>query len=240
MIAWLLVGCGPKLASADPVAVGALHGLVGAAAAGEPVGAWIAPAFEWVDAAGTVGPEDVDARLAAIRDQGPLAFASAVDGHHEVVRAWWSRGSTLAWLFAAVDTEGRLSWVAEFEPPLEGDDASDAVAAYQEAWNTGDDTERDALLTEAWAVDGRYVDPTGEAVGRGELGDLIGGFRSGLPGAKVLVESDVASSGAFVHFRWEARGLAGTVRAPGMDVARVDPDGRLSFVGGFFGALDPD
>jgi hypothetical protein len=235
--ALVLAGCAPSAVGPDPELVGTLEAFLAAADRGEPVDGLVSPDFVLAAPQRSASGAEVDVLLAEL---APLALRSAVDGHHEVLRAWVSQGDELSWLFAAADSEGQLAWVALFPPPPDGEDSSAPVAAYMEAWNTRDLDERGALLEEGWAADGRYVDPTGEAEGREALSALIEDFRDGLPGARVVARSDMAEHHDFVHFRWQARGLVGTIRAQGMDVGRLDTDGRMTFVGGFFGALDPE
>jgi hypothetical protein len=228
----VVLGCAPDVEGPDPEAAATLEAFLAAANAGEPVDELVTEDFV------LAAPEHTELQP-LLDDRGPLELASEIDGHHEILRAWISQGDELQWLFTYVQ-DHRLSWIALFSPPPDGEQASAEVTAYQEAWNTRDETERASLLQESWATDGHYVDPTGEATGREELGTFIGDFRKSLPGARVVVRSDMAEHHDFVHFRWQARGLAGTIRAQGMDVGRLDSEGRLSFIGGYFGPLDPE
>jgi hypothetical protein len=115
----------------------------------------------------------------------------------------------------------------------------EAVDAYTRAWGVADETARHALLEKAWADDGRYCDPSGEAVGRDALVAHIGGFLKN-PAMKGFALERV--SGVDVHhnvlrFDWVLKNAEGNVVMEGVDYGVIAEDGRLQSITGFFGPI---
>ena len=79
---------------------------------------------------------------------------------------------------------------------------------------------RTALLDQAWADEGVYLDPTGRAEGRDALAAHIAGFQSMMPGHTIDMTSGVdAHDGAF-RFAWVMRNADG-VALEGMDYGEL-------------------
>jgi hypothetical protein len=232
----LAVACGPQTEPPNPLAAPAIEALAAASNAGD-----VAPLLT-EDALVIDGADRFTGKVAAAAalNGASLTVKSAVDSHHDVLRALVTRGDDELLLFGRLDDEGLLSFVVLTAQPGEGDgQGGDVVNAYQAAWNEGDVAKRTAQLEESWADDGRYVDPTADVSGRDALVEHITGFRDGLPGAAVLGTSDAVEGAGMVHFRWVTTGLAGAVNIEGMDVGLTDDDGKLTLIAGFFGALAP-
>jgi hypothetical protein len=120
-------------------------------------------------------------------------------------------------------------------------DAQHIVDTYGAAWNETDPVKRRALLDEAWADHGTYLDPMGSADGRDALVTHISGFHEMMPGNRIDATSAVDVHGSVFRFAWAMLDPSGTVALEGMDFGEFDDDGRISRIIGFFGpfpALD--
>lgn len=93
---------------------------------------------------------------------------------------------------------------------------------------------RRALLAEAWAPDGRLVDPPLEATGIAALVDAVLGH---YPGHRFTRTSAVDAHHDVARYEWALVAPDGSTTLTGLDVATVGPDGRLTGVVGFFGPL---
>jgi SnoaL-like domain len=117
-------------------------------------------------------------------------------------------------------------------------DAAEAVDTYGASWNEPDAQRRAALLEQAWADDGVYLDPTARAEGREALVEHIGGFQVAMPGHTIDMTSGVDVHGDVFRFAWVMRTADGDV-LEGMDYGELADDGRISRIVGFFGPF-PD
>jgi hypothetical protein len=111
------------------------------------------------------------------------------------------------------------------------DEVPAAIADYVAAWNEPEAERRGELLA-AFAKEGRYVDPTVDAVGRDALVAHLTEFRDAQPGTTLERTSPVRQSGEWYLFDWVLK--SGGTSSPGADVVRLDEDGRVAFVAGFF------
>jgi len=118
------------------------------------------------------------------------------------------------------------------------DDALKTVIdSYVAAWNEPDPDRRLAALHIAWAADGAYQDPTGEATGRQALSDHIGGVVASVPGARVEITSGIDRHHDSLRFAWRMCAADGSVLVEGIDFATLAGDGRLASLTGFFGTV---
>jgi len=124
-------------------------------------------------------------------------------------------------------------------PRVTGTVVDTAVDTYTRAWAEPDPAVRRALLARCWSVDGVYCDPLGRATGRDALADLIGGFQTAQPGARIEVASGVDEHDGHLRFGWRLLAPDGSVALEGMDVGELDGDGALRRIVGFFGPLPP-
>ena len=113
--------------------------------------------------------------------------------------------------------------------------AAEIVDLYCAAWDEPDAGRRRALLEQAWADDGVYVDPTAHVSGRDALVEHIGGTYEVFGSFSMRRTSGVDEHHDYVRFTWEMVTDAGDPIADGFDVARLAPDGRVQLVVGFFG-----
>ena len=120
------------------------------------------------------------------------------------------------------------------------DSLQQVLKAYGEAWREPDAEKRRALLQIAWADDGLYQDPSGEARGRDSLVAHIGAVQDQFPGARIELISGVDGHHDRIRFAWRMIAADGSVPVTGIDIGRVAGDGRLAEIIGFFGAQPPD
>ena len=120
------------------------------------------------------------------------------------------------------------------------DSLTQVLKAYGDAWCEVDDANRRALLEIAWADDGLYQDPSGEARGRDSLHAHIGHVHAQFPGARIELTSGVDAHHDRIRFAWRMVMADGTVPIQGIDCGRVGADGRLTEIIGFFGAQPPE
>lgn len=118
-------------------------------------------------------------------------------------------------------------------------DLNNLLDVYTQAWMEPDEAARLTLLETAWAADGLYQDPTGEAQGRAALTAHIGGFQVAFPGARLEMTTGVDAHHDRLRFGWRMVQANGTVMVEGIDCGRVGADGRLVEIIGFFGASPP-
>lgn len=113
----------------------------------------------------------------------------------------------------------------------------ETVQAYLDAWNEPDEAKRREILDKVWADKGTYTDPMSHAEGKEELVALIDQFHEQMPGAKIAIASQIDQHHGQVRFAWRMEG--GPQTMDGIDVGRVNEDGRLESIVGFFGANPP-
>jgi hypothetical protein len=119
-------------------------------------------------------------------------------------------------------------------------DIAITVDAYFAMWNEADPTRRAAFITEAWATDGRYVDPMLAAEGHAALSEMVAGVHAQFPGHRFARRSPIDAHHDQVRFAWDLTAPDGSTTVAGIDVGRVGPDGRLQQITGFFGELASD
>jgi hypothetical protein len=112
---------------------------------------------------------------------------------------------------------------------------SETVAAYAAAWAEPDEAKRRALLEQAWAEGGTYLDPMGRADGREALVQHIGGFQQAMAGHRIDIASGVDEHDGYFRFAWTMIGPDGNVAMEGVDFGSLDGDGKIKSIVGFFG-----
>ena len=115
--------------------------------------------------------------------------------------------------------------------------ATDVVDTYLAAYNETDVTVRDALLEQAFAPEGRLVDPPLEGIGREGISEMMGIVHQQFPGHTFRRSSGVDEHHDHLRYGWELLAPDGAVALSGMDVAVVRADGKLTRIAGFFGDL---
>jgi hypothetical protein len=114
-------------------------------------------------------------------------------------------------------------------------DAAAVVATYVQAWHERDPTARRRLLEQSWADAGVYTDPTTTIEGRDALVDAIAEFHEQRPDVRIEVRSRIDGFGPHFRFVWATVDGAGGAIRDGIDVGRLDRDGRIESIIGFFG-----
>ncbi len=113
------------------------------------------------------------------------------------------------------------------------------VDSYIAAWNETDADKRRALIEKCWADAATYTDPMADISGREALGEAIVQFHQQMSGARIVVSSGLDEHHDRVRFGWQLLQEDGSVRVEGIDVGRVDGDGRLTSIVGFWGVSPP-
>jgi hypothetical protein len=116
-------------------------------------------------------------------------------------------------------------------------DVTTTVDTYLAMWNEPEPAKRAALIEQAWARDGRYLDPVLEAEGYAALSDMVAGVHAQFPGHRFNRLSGVDAHHDQIRFAWELAAEDGTVAVAGIDVGELADDGRLARITGFFGEL---
>ncbi|MFT5587753.1 MAG: hypothetical protein ACI9VR_005366 [Cognaticolwellia sp.] len=131
-------------------------------------------------------------------------MASAVDGHHDLVRAWVRYQEELHWLFAQVDGEEFAS-AAIVPPAPEGEVESEPARAYIQSWNVPT-ADRLELLAPVWGEEARQVDPGAEAFGPDGLSQVIDDFDDQFPRTDLapLVPTSRRSDGKPGAWTWSS------------------------------------
>ena len=116
--------------------------------------------------------------------------------------------------------------------------ALDAVIdANLAAYGNPDGAERRSLLEQAWAADGRLIDPPIDGAGIDGIDQMMVAVQAQFPGHTFRRSSGVDAHHGVARYSWELVGSDGGVALTGLDVAETDDDGKLVRVVGFMGPL---
>jgi hypothetical protein len=115
--------------------------------------------------------------------------------------------------------------------------ATSTVDTYLAAYNETDAAIRQSLLEQAFAPDGRLVDPPLTGVGRDGISEMMGMVHQQFPGHTFRRSSGIDEHHDHLRYGWELIDAEGNVALAGMDVGLLDDRGRLVHVAGFFGSL---
>ncbi len=107
------------------------------------------------------------------------------------------------------------------------------LAAYGEP----DAARRRDLITACWAADGTLADPPMDATGHEAIDAMFDAVQSQFAGHRFRRSSGVDEHHGVARYSWEMVAPDESVTLSGMDVARIDADGMLTGVVGFFGPL---
>jgi hypothetical protein len=118
--------------------------------------------------------------------------------------------------------------------------ATATVDTYLAMWNEEDPARRAELIGAAWSPSGRYVDPLLEAEGHEALSGMVAAVHGQFPGHRFSRSSGVDVHHDELRFTWQLGAPDGSVTVAGIDVGRLDADGRLTRITGFFGDLPTD
>ena len=116
-------------------------------------------------------------------------------------------------------------------------DVETTIERWFTALNETDAQRRAAIVAEAWAPEGRWVDPPFEGAGHEAINGMVDAIYQQYPDHRFRRASDVDAHHDSLRVGWELVSPAGDVELAGTDVGTVDSDGRLARVTGFFGPL---
>jgi hypothetical protein len=118
--------------------------------------------------------------------------------------------------------------------PSMTDTINQLVNTYISAWNEAVPERRRALVAEAFADDGTYLDPMMSGSGADEIDAMIGAAQQQFPGHRFVLAGTPDAHHGQVRFTWHLEPTAGgDVVAIGHDFGTLAGDGRLSTVVGF-------
>ena len=112
------------------------------------------------------------------------------------------------------------------------------IADYGASWQEKNADKRLKLLTNCFAENGRYVDPTADVTGRRDLNSHIGEILQSTDG-RVELTSKPSNHHDVVHFTWHMIGPDGKEYVSGHDFVHFDEDGKIAHLAGFFGDPTP-
>ena len=119
---------------------------------------------------------------------------------------------------------------------------TDAVVASVDrmfaAWNEPDPTRIRELIEPALSPDIHFVDPSIDLTGVDAFEANMHHVHAQIPGASYTRASAIDAHHGYLRYHWAIH-RDGTLLLAGFDVTRVDDDGRIAEVIGFFGPLDP-
>lgn len=116
-------------------------------------------------------------------------------------------------------------------------DLTTTIDTWLDAYGEPDDTRRAGLIAQVWALEGTLADPPFEGTGHAEISGLVAAALQQFPGHRFRRTSGVDSHHGYARYSWELVGPEGQLAVSGLDMARVDEDGKLVLVAGFFGDL---
>jgi hypothetical protein len=138
------------------------------------------------------------------------------------------------------NTNTNTNNTSTIDPAVDLTDPTSVVDAWLVGYAESDVTRLQALIAQAWAADGRLVDPPFEGTGHDELSGLVDIVLTHYAGHTFRRTSKVDEHHGFARYNWQLVGPDGTVAVAGTDIARFADDGKLAGVVGFFGALEDD
>ena len=103
--------------------------------------------------------------------------------------------------------------------------------------NELDSEKRAGLVKQAWAGDGRWVDPPFEGEGHDAINQMVDAVYQSYPDHRFRRVSDLDVHHDAVRYGWELVNQDGEIVLAGTDIGTLDAEGRLSRITGFFGPL---
>jgi hypothetical protein len=115
-----------------------------------------------------------------------------------------------------------------------------AIDTHLTAYTEPDADRRRTLIEQAWAADGRLLDPPLTGEGHEGIAAAADALLSHYPGHAFRRTSDVDEHHGTARYAWQLVDPDGGIALTGIDVADLDDEGRLVRVVGFFGELAAD
>ena len=116
-------------------------------------------------------------------------------------------------------------------------DIAHIIDTYLDAYGEPDPARRRKLIEACFAANGYLADPPFDATGHDALDATFATVQGHYPGHTFRRTSDIDVHHNVARYGWEFFGPNGTVAVAGIDIARIDDDGKLATVTGFFGPL---
>ncbi len=111
-------------------------------------------------------------------------------------------------------------------------DANTKAELYLAIWNETDAVRRKAMIAEAWAEDGLYVDPLMRGEGHEGVGSLVEAVQARFPGFRFTLIGAADGYDDNLRFSWGLGPQEGEALIKGTDFATLE-NGRLKTVHGF-------
>ena len=112
--------------------------------------------------------------------------------------------------------------------------APTAIDSYFDCWNEPDDARRLGLMEAAWAPSARSVDPLADVAGHVAISEMMGAVQQQFPGHRFGLVGEPLAHHDVLHWCWTLVAADGSRVIAGLDVARLDADGRITELIGFF------
>jgi len=106
----------------------------------------------------------------------------------------------------------------------------------QAAWNERDPEKIRAHLDRALAPDVVFCDPQHHITGIDAFEKMVRDFRKEIPDARTAIVSGLDHHHDLYRYEWHVYD-GDKLLVPGMDVARIDAQGRIERIDGFFGPI---
>ncbi len=116
-----------------------------------------------------------------------------------------------------------------------GTDTAATVDAWLAAYTEADARSRRTAVASLWHPEGRLVEPPLDAAGHDGIDGLAVAVQSQFAGCRFRRTSELDEHHGTARYEWELVAADGSVVLAGEDIARLDADGRLVEVVGFFG-----
>jgi hypothetical protein len=111
------------------------------------------------------------------------------------------------------------------------------IDAHLAAYTDPEATRRAAVVQRIWAAGGQLIDPPLAATGHAQISQQANQLLAQFPCHRFVRSSGIDSHHGMARYAWQLVGPADAVVLEGIDIAQIDPDGRLAQVTGFFGPL---
>jgi len=118
-------------------------------------------------------------------------------------------------------------------------DLESTIDAHLAGYCEPEPTRRLALLAQAWAPDGRLVDPPFDGTGPDGVAAMVDAVLAHYPAHTFRRTTAVDAHHDHARYGWELVAPDGTVAVAGTDFVTTGPDGRIAAIVGFFGDLVP-
>ena len=109
-----------------------------------------------------------------------------------------------------------------------------AIDNYFSCWNEPGGVRRLELIEAGWADEARSVDPLADVTGHVAISEMMGAVQQQFPGHRFKLVGEPAAHHDVLHWSWSLVDADGSKVIGGIDVARLDGDGRISELTGFF------